>query len=125
MHGVQRFSVVQRCSAMRHARHVLVLLALLGPVSVAWATPFESSTGERLQRARVRSVVFRVHGMSCGHCASSIDEALRRIEGVLRVDVSLEEGRAIVRYDPRRVTRARLERAIRDLDYEVELESEA
>jgi copper chaperone len=28
-----------------------------------------------------------IEGMSCGHCVKSVDEALRRVPGVVRADV--------------------------------------
>lgn len=77
-----------------------------------------------LQDAASREVVFRVRGMSCERCSTTLDDTLRRVDGVLQVDVSLDRGRAWVRYDPRRVARSRLEEVIRDSGYEVELESE-
>lgn len=37
-----------------------------------------------------------VEGMHCGACVSRVEEALRGVEGVDRVDVSLEDGAAVV-----------------------------
>lgn len=38
-----------------------------------------------------------IGGMSCGHCANSITEALKKIDGVSGVEVSLESKNAILK----------------------------
>lgn len=37
-----------------------------------------------------------IEGMTCGHCKKAVAEALASVEGVRRVDVDLDEGRAEV-----------------------------
>lgn len=46
-------------------------------------------------RASVRSE-FHVNGMTCRHCAHSVSEGVRGIEGVSSVDVELSTGAVIV-----------------------------
>jgi copper chaperone CopZ len=42
-----------------------------------------------------------IQGMSCGHCAGAVRDALARVPGVDRVvDVDLERGRATVTGNP-------------------------
>lgn len=41
----------------------------------------------------------KIDGMSCGHCVSSVKQALEAVPGVTEVSVSLEEGRATVDAD--------------------------
>ena len=38
------------------------------------------------------SRIYVVEGMSCEHCRSSVEEELREIDGVERVDVRLDDG---------------------------------
>lgn len=38
----------------------------------------------------------KIDGMSCGHCVSHVKEALEALEGVVKVDVKLEENAAYV-----------------------------
>jgi copper ion binding protein len=40
--------------------------------------------------------VLKVEGMTCGHCVARVEKALRAVEGVSSVQVSLAEGRATV-----------------------------
>lgn len=38
----------------------------------------------------------KVEGMSCGHCRASVEKALKRVPGVEKVEVFLQEGKAVV-----------------------------
>ena len=40
-----------------------------------------------------------VEGMSCQHCVAHVTQALEAVEGVSRVEVSLEDASAIVEFD--------------------------
>ena len=43
--------------------------------------------------------VFEVEGMSCGHCKISVEKALKSVPGVQKVEVFLDQGRAVVEGD--------------------------
>ena len=58
-----------------------------------------------------------VYGMTCQHCVKAVTTALSRIEGVKKVDVSLEEHSATVHYDENQTARTSLEEAILDEDF--------
>jgi len=60
-----------------------------------------------------------ISGMVCGGCVNSVTNALKALEGVAKADVSLEERRAVIEYDPRKVTIDQLRRSIVDAGYEV------
>jgi copper chaperone len=61
-----------------------------------------------------------IRGMTCGGCVASVQRALKQIDGVEKVDVSLAENRATVEYVPGRVNAARLRSAIEGAGFEVE-----
>ncbi len=44
----------------------------------------------------MNDTVFKVTGMTCGHCVMSVTKALQRVPGVEKADVSLEKGEALV-----------------------------
>lgn len=43
--------------------------------------------------------VFKIEGMTCGHCVQTVKEALLSVPGVKEADVSLEDRRARVLYE--------------------------
>lgn len=66
------------------------------------------------------SRTFRISGMHCAGCVSKIEAAVRTVEGVSEVVVSLEPGLARVTFAPSRTDPERIVEAIRGLGYEVE-----
>lgn len=60
----------------------------------------------------------KVGGMTCSGCAASVTRALQSVEGVDKVEVSLDAGQASVRYDPARVNETRLRSAIEDAGFD-------
>jgi copper chaperone len=44
----------------------------------------------------------KIEGMTCGGCVKSVTRVLTGVAGVASADVSLEEGRARVTFDPGR-----------------------
>lgn len=63
------------------------------------------------------TVTLKVEGMTCGGCVIGVRTVLRRLEGVSEADVSYENQRAIVTYDPAKVTTDQMIAAIRTLGY--------
>jgi copper chaperone CopZ len=55
-----------------------------------------------------------IEGMSCAHCVKTVEDALRRVPGVLRADVAI--GRATVETADT-TTREALVAALADVDY--------
>ena len=60
-------------------------------------------------------VSFEVQDMSCGHCVSSITQAVRAIDQGAQVTVDLATHR--VRIEPSRADRTQLSQAIREAGY--------
>jgi copper chaperone len=61
--------------------------------------------------------LFKIEGMSCGHCVKAVRQALEAIDGV---DVeNVEIGMAQVNYDPSVTDRAYLVEAIEEEGYTV------
>jgi copper chaperone len=67
----------------------------------------------------MQSVTLGISGMTCGGCVRSVNKVLTGMEGVVKADVSLEQQRAQVEFDPARVDVSRLKQAIEDAGYEV------
>jgi copper ion binding protein len=60
----------------------------------------------------------KVGGMTCSGCVASVTRALQSVEGVDKVEVSLEQGQASVRYDPARANETKLRSAIEDAGFD-------
>jgi Cu+-exporting ATPase len=64
-----------------------------------------------------RHVELTVGGMTCAHCPSAVEKALRAIDGVTSAHVNLANRLATVDYDPGRVAAIDLAKAIRAAGY--------
>ena len=60
----------------------------------------------------------KITGMTCSGCVKSVTRVLEQFPGVNRVDVSLEQGNARVRYDDALVNSAQLRKAIEEAGYD-------
>ena len=60
-----------------------------------------------------------VVGMHCASCVETIETALSKVEGVAKASVNFASEKAHVEYDPRKVSRKELEKAIREAGYGV------
>ena len=59
-----------------------------------------------VQVADSATVRFHISGMTCGSCPTTARLALKRLPGVYRATVTLDDSVGVVRYDPRKVTPA-------------------
>ncbi len=63
------------------------------------------------------SRVLRVPDMSCGHCESSVQEALDELDGVEKAKADHTKGEVELTYDADRVTEEKLREAIDEAGY--------
>jgi copper ion binding protein len=62
--------------------------------------------------------VISIEGMSCNHCVKHVTDALKAIEGVSKVEVSLKNGKAIIEAE-NTVSNAEIIDAVNDAGYDV------
>ncbi len=58
-----------------------------------------------------------VDGMVCGACQSTVKKAVRSLDGIKDVDISLENKTALVTYYPNLIKPERIQKAINDKGY--------
>lgn len=67
----------------------------------------------------MRTEVISVPEIHCDHCRTSIEGALRPLDGVRAADVDIDARQVTVRHDPDAIDVAALVDAIEDQGYEV------
>ena len=60
----------------------------------------------------MEDVEFKVEGMDCQGCVKSVTRMLTGVAGVSKVDVSLEQAKASVSFDPSKAQLADLKKAV-------------
>jgi copper ion binding protein len=88
---------------------VLAALAVLAVLSTA------------CREARSATATYKVEGMTCDACASNIETSVGKIDGVLAVEASHKEGRAVVTYDAGKVEPGAIEAVVDELGYPADL----
>ena len=61
-----------------------------------------------------------VSGMTCGHCVSSVKDALEDLAGVRSARVDLDKNNAVVDYDDGKTSPREMTTAIADAGYQAE-----
>ncbi len=59
----------------------------------------------------------KIEGMHCASCVATIEKSLLNEDGVLKATVSLLDEKAVVEYDPEKVDREKLEKAVESAGY--------
>lgn len=90
-----------------------------GPVASLLLSGHTTSANSRPEATQSTQVSIAVEGMTCGSCAKSVEQKLRRLGGVRSAHVSYEKSRAELEFDPKRVTLKEIEKAIQDAGYKV------
>lgn len=67
----------------------------------------------------METLTLNIKGMTCGGCVKSVTSVLKNIAGVSGVEVSLEQNRATISYDPAEAKPAQFKSAIEDAGYDV------
>lgn len=71
-----------------------------------------------------RKISLKISGMSCASCATTIEKALKRLNGVKSATVNFATERATVEYFPELLSILDLRKAVQDVGYRVESEEE-
>jgi len=97
-----------------------VTILILGLLSVPYLTPvvFAGDRNAVNLNTHSREVVLDVPGMTCATCPVTIQKSLARVEGVIEANASFEEKKAVVRYDPTKISTKDLINAVRNAGYE-------
>lgn len=67
----------------------------------------------------VNQVTLNVKGMSCGHCVSSVESNVGKLDGVNEVKVHLESGKVDVSFEEDKVSLDVIKETIDDQGYDV------
>ncbi len=62
----------------------------------------------------MKTIVYKIKGMSCNHCVSAVNKAISNCSGVLDAQVSLEKAEANLKIDETKFNLEEMESAVRD-----------
>ena len=67
----------------------------------------------------METIQLDIRGMTCNGCVNSVTGVLQKIPGVASVEVSLEQNRATVTYNPAQAKPEQFKAAVEDAGYDV------
>ncbi len=68
----------------------------------------------RAAAAAAKVTTLHIKGMSCGACATAVKRVLKGVDGVKDAQVSFEEKKGVVTYDPAKVTPEKIAQAVKE-----------
>jgi len=70
-------------------------------------------------RLETKKTIIRIGGMTCASCAQTIENALKKTEGILEANVNLASEKAVVVYDVQEINYEGIKKVIESTGYEV------
>jgi copper chaperone len=69
----------------------------------------------------MRAETLKVDGMTCGGCVNAVTKALKAVDGVRDIVVTLEPGEARIEFDERATSLEQLNAAVQEAGYQVDV----
>ena len=69
----------------------------------------------------MKKIIIKIKGMGCQNCVNAVMESLSEIDGINKVNVSLEKELAEVEYDELKVNADKMIETIKELEYEASI----
>ncbi|MDR2545008.1 MAG: heavy metal translocating P-type ATPase [Methanobrevibacter sp.] len=66
-----------------------------------------------------KNIQVSINGMHCANCALNIENALKKLSGVVSVDVNLSLNKALIKYDPEKIHIMNINQAIEAIGFEI------
>lgn len=66
----------------------------------------------------MKNIIIKIKGMGCQNCVNAVTESLTELEGISKVNVSLEKESAEVEFDESKINADKMIAAIKELEYE-------
>jgi copper chaperone CopZ len=65
------------------------------------------------------SVAYSVKGMTCSGCVTHVKGTMGKVEGIKQCEVSLENARADIKYDPAKTDPQKIEKALKSTGFSI------
>lgn len=69
----------------------------------------------------MQTEILKVNGMTCGGCVGKVTKALKAVDGVTEVKVSLDAGEATVQFDEHSTSLQNLKSSVESLGYNTDV----
>ena len=66
-----------------------------------------------------KKVILQISGMHCASCAKNVENSIKSLDGIYKAEVNFSASKALVEYDPLKLTLKDIEKAVKDVGYRV------
>lgn len=101
---------------MKKLLYLVVLVAFVSCQTGNKNKPDDKTVPETTQ---VVESTINIGGMHCDMCVASIEKGLKELEGIVSVEVSLNDSTAVVSFDNSKVDNTKIEKAIEARGYTI------
>jgi len=102
--------------AIRIYRMVVLIFVIASLLSFAVSMNYARGSEDA-----IKQITLKVEGMTCASCPATVKAALKRLPGVINVNVSFKEAKATVTYHEAKVNIEQMIKAIENAGYHAEL----
>jgi len=99
------------------ASSLLLSLAFVTPSCAQQQKKTEPVTKEQTKPVMVQKVKMPINGMVCMACQSTVKKAIKSLNGVTNVEVSLENKNAVITYYANQIKPEQIQKAVNDKGY--------
>ncbi len=101
-----------RSSKVNRVSLWIVTVLALGLMAFPYLAPGLAKAGQQqAQTSRAETVILQVQNMTCDGCALTVQKSLEGVDGVISARATFDPPRAVVQFDPAKVTPAKLTKA--------------
>lgn len=95
----------------------IAILFILQTLFIACSGNNSQTNQTSLNEGGIKSIELPIEGMSCMSCVANVKKTLTSIDGVIETNVSLQDKKATIKFDPTKVKPLQLQEAINKLGY--------
>jgi len=110
-HGVEKANV-NLASEKAHVAYDPKVTSKKELVETVRATGYDA-------RLKKKKAIIKIGGMTCASCAQTIENALKKTEGIIEANVNLATEKAVVVYDPQEINYESIKKVIEATGYQV------
>jgi len=72
----------------------------------------------------IQKILMRVEGMTCATCSTSVENTIRKLSGIINVNVNIATDKATIEYDIEKIKISQIKKSVSDIGYKLLLEEE-
>ena len=100
-------------------KKLIPLVFVLALISCQSGNKKQQEEKELKPTAEIVETTINIGGMHCDMCVASIEKGVNELEGIVSVEVSLDDSTAVVSFDKAKLEQSNIEQAIEKRGYRI------